>query len=54
MTRRGPKSTAIRFAKGDGSFSIGEFGWLPEAGQRQVQGSRQSRDRTLGLQRESE
>jgi porin len=26
-----PKRTAIRFAKGDGSFSIGEFGWLPEA-----------------------
>lgn len=26
-----PRSTAIRFAKGDGSFSIGELGWLPEA-----------------------
>ncbi len=26
-----PKRTAIRFAKDDGSFSIGEFGWLPEA-----------------------
>ncbi len=26
-----PKRTAIRFAKGDGSFSIGELGWLPEA-----------------------
>ncbi|MCX7166066.1 MAG: carbohydrate porin [Rhodocyclales bacterium] len=26
-----PRSTAIRFAKGDGSFTIGEFGWLPEA-----------------------
>lgn len=26
-----PKRTAIRFAKGDGSFSIAEFGWLPAA-----------------------
>ena len=26
-----PKVAAIRFAKGDGSFSIGELGWLPEA-----------------------
>jgi porin len=26
-----PRATAIRFAKGDGSFSIGELGWLPEA-----------------------
>jgi porin len=26
-----PKRTAIRFAKNDGSFGIGEFGWLPEA-----------------------
>lgn len=26
-----PRATAIRFARGDGSFSIGEFGWLPEA-----------------------
>lgn len=26
-----PKRTAIRFAKGDGSFTIGELGWLPEA-----------------------
>ncbi|MBI5792850.1 MAG: carbohydrate porin [Rhodocyclales bacterium] len=26
-----PKRTAIRFAKNDGSFNIGEFGWLPEA-----------------------
>ncbi len=26
-----PRATAIRFAKGDGSFSIGEAGWLPEA-----------------------
>lgn len=26
-----PKRTAIRFAKGDGGFSIGELGWLPEA-----------------------
>ncbi|MCX7148437.1 MAG: carbohydrate porin [Rhodocyclales bacterium] len=26
-----PKRTAIRFARGDGSFTIGEFGWLPEA-----------------------
>jgi porin len=26
-----PKRTAIRFAKDDGSFSIGELGWLPEA-----------------------
>lgn len=25
-----PRVTAIRFAKGDGSFSIGELGWLPE------------------------
>lgn len=27
-----PKRTAIRFARGDGSFAIAEFGWLPEAG----------------------
>ena len=33
-----PKSTAIRFAKGDGSFSIGELGWLPEAGNEKFQG----------------
>jgi porin len=26
-----PKRTSIRFAKGDGSFSIAELGWLPEA-----------------------
>lgn len=26
-----PKRTTIRFARGDGSFTIGEFGWLPEA-----------------------
>lgn len=26
-----PKRTRIRFDDGDGSFSIGEFGWLPEA-----------------------
>lgn len=26
-----PRRTAIRFAKGDGSFSIAEAGWLPEA-----------------------
>ena len=26
-----PKRTAIRFVKDDGSFTIGEFGWLPEA-----------------------
>lgn len=26
-----PKRTAIRFAKDDGSFTIGEFGWLPQA-----------------------
>ena len=26
-----PKATAIRFAKGDGNFAIGELGWLPEA-----------------------
>ncbi len=26
-----PKSTAIRFAKGDGAFNIVELGWLPEA-----------------------
>jgi porin len=27
-----PKRTAIRFAKDDGTFRIGEIGWLPEAG----------------------
>ena len=27
-----PKSTAIRFNKGDGAFNIAEVGWLPEAG----------------------
>ncbi|MBL8479899.1 MAG: carbohydrate porin [Sterolibacteriaceae bacterium] len=26
-----PKRTAIRFAKNDGGFAIGELGWLPEA-----------------------
>lgn len=26
-----PKRTRIRFDDGDGTFSIGEFGWLPEA-----------------------
>lgn len=33
-----PKRTAIRFAKGDGSFSIGELGWLPEAGNDKFKG----------------
>jgi len=33
-----PKRTAIRFAKGDGSFNIGEIGWLPEAGNGKFQG----------------
>ncbi len=33
-----PKSTAIRFARGDGSFTIGEFGWLPEAGNDKFKG----------------
>jgi porin len=33
-----PKSTAIRFAKGDGSFTIGELGWLPEADNEKFQG----------------
>ena len=33
-----PKSTAIRFAKGDGSFSIGELAWLPEADNEKFQG----------------
>ena len=26
-----PRRTSIRFARGDGGFTIGEFGWLPEA-----------------------
>lgn len=26
-----PRRTSIRFAKGDGGFTIGELGWLPEA-----------------------
>ncbi len=26
-----PKRTAVRFARGDGSFHIGEIGWTPEA-----------------------
>jgi len=33
-----PRSTAIRFAKGDGSFSIGELGWLPKAGNEKFTG----------------
>jgi porin len=33
-----PRRTAIRFAKGDGSFSIAEFGWLPEAGNDKFKG----------------
>jgi porin len=33
-----PKRTAIRFAKGDGSFSIGELAWLPEADNEKFQG----------------
>ena len=33
-----PRSTAIRFAKGDGSFSIGELGWLPEADNEKFKG----------------
>ena len=33
-----PKVAAIRFAKGDGSFSIGELGWLPEADNEKFKG----------------
>ncbi len=33
-----PKRTAIRFAKGDGTFRIGEIGWLPEAGNEKFKG----------------
>ena len=33
-----PRVTAIRFAKGDGSFSIGELGWLPEADNEKFKG----------------
>ncbi|MBK9350885.1 MAG: carbohydrate porin [Sulfuritalea sp.] len=33
-----PKVAAIRFAKGDGSFSIGEIGWLPEADNEKFKG----------------
>jgi len=33
-----PKVGAIRFAKGDGSFSIGELGWMPEAGNDKFKG----------------
>ncbi|MBI5108046.1 MAG: carbohydrate porin [Rhodocyclales bacterium] len=33
-----PKRTAIRFAKGDGAFNIGEIGWLPEAANEKFQG----------------
>lgn len=35
---RHPRSTAIRFDKGDGSFTIGELGWLPEADNDKYQG----------------
>lgn len=33
-----PRRTAIRFAKGDGSFGIGELGWLPEADDEKFKG----------------
>lgn len=33
-----PRATAIRFAKGDGAFNIGELGWLPQAGNDKFQG----------------
>ncbi len=33
-----PKRTTVRFKKGEGSFSIGEIGWLPEAENDQFKG----------------
>ena len=33
-----PRATAIRFARGDGSFGIAELGWLPEADNDKFQG----------------
>jgi porin len=33
-----PRRTAISFGKGDGTFRIGELGWLPEAGNDGFQG----------------
>jgi porin len=33
-----PRRSAIRFAKGDGSFTIGEAGWLPQAGNDEFKG----------------
>ena len=33
-----PKRTSIRFARGDGGFTIGELGWLPEAGNDKFRG----------------
>lgn len=33
-----PRRTSIRFAKGDGGFTIGELGWLPEAANEQFKG----------------
>ena len=33
-----PKRTAIRFAKNDGGFAIGEFGWLPQADNEKFKG----------------
>lgn len=33
-----PRATAVRFAKGDGAFNIGEIGWLPQAGNEEFKG----------------
>lgn len=33
-----PKRTSIRFAKGDGGFTIGELGWMPQAGNEKFKG----------------
>jgi porin len=33
-----PKRTSIRFARGDGGFTIGELGWMPQAGNDKFKG----------------